>query len=119
MAQQVRIQYVDDIDGTPLDDSGERIEFSFDNKDYVIDLSDAHAEEFREAIAPYIEAGSRLTGNRKKGGRRSSGRTASSASSSSGTDTKAIREWAREAGYEVSDRGRIPADVVEAYEAAN
>ena len=113
MAQQFQIQYIDDIDGTPLGDGGEQIEFSFDKKDYVIDLTDENAAAFREAMAPYLEAASKVTGARKKGARKAS------APRSSGQDTKAIREWARNNGFDVSDRGRIPAEIVEAYAAAN
>ena len=113
MAQQFQIQYIDDIDGTPLEDGGEHIEFSFDNKDYVIDLSDENAAAFREAMAPYLEAASKVTGGRKKGARKASTQRAS------GKDTKAVREWARNNGFDVSDRGRIPAEIVEAYAAAN
>ncbi|AEF42714.1 histone-like nucleoid-structuring protein Lsr2 [Hoyosella subflava] len=75
-----------------------------------IDLSDDNAEAFREAVAPYIEAGHRVTGRKAK--------TARKTAATSG-NTKAIREWARNNGYDISDRGRIPADVADAYAAAN
>ncbi|MCG2947266.1 Lsr2 family protein, partial [Escherichia coli] len=73
--------------------------------EYSIDLSDDNAQAFREAVAPYIEAGHRVTGNKAK--------TARKNTTTSG-DTKAIRDWARNKGYEISDRGRIPADVMQA-----
>jgi len=75
----------------------------------TIDLSDENAEAFRQAIAPYIEAGRRVTSARAKTPRARSG----------GRNTKAVREWARANGYDVSDRGRIPADIMDAYAAAN
>jgi len=114
MAVKYEMRYVDDIDGTELaDDQVESIAFTFDGKDYTIDLGEQNAAAFREAISPYIEAAQKVSsGAKRKPARKSTGK------SSSG-DTKAIREWARENGYEVSDRGRIPADVVEAYTAAN
>ena len=86
------------------------ISFAFEGKEYSIDLSDDNAEAFREAVAPYIDAGHRVTGSKSKTSRKTA--------TTSG-NTKAIREWARNNGYEVSDRGRIPADVADAYAAAN
>ena len=111
MAQHFQVTYIDDIDGTELGDTPNTISFAFDGKEYTIDLSDENADAFREAVAPYVEAGHRVTGGKSKPARKFT-------SKSSG-DTKAIREWARENGFEVSDRGRIPADVMEAYAAAN
>lgn len=114
MAQQFQVQYIDDIDGTDLGSEANTISFAFDGKEYTIDLSDENAEKFREVMAPYVENGHRVTTGRAKPARKSSGR-----SSSSSGETKAIREWARNNGYEVSDRGRIPADIMDAYAAAN
>lgn len=112
MAQQTHVMYIDDLDGTELGDTANVITFSFDGKDYSIDLSDANADEFREVMAPYIEAGRRGSGAGRKATRKLT-------SKSSGRDTKVIREWAKESGYNVSDRGRIPADVLAAYSEAN
>lgn len=109
MAQHFQIRYIDDLDGSDLGETANTILFAFDGKDYTIDLSDENAETFRQVIAPYIEAGRRVTGTRTKAAR---------ARSTSGS-TKAVREWARANGYDVSDRGRIPADVMDAYSAAN
>lgn len=75
-------------------------------------LSDDNAQAFRDAITPYLEAGHRVTGKNAKTARKATTKTPSA-------DTKAIREWARANGYDVSDRGRIPADVMDAYSAAN
>jgi hypothetical protein len=112
MAQQFQVQYIDDLDGTDLGSEANSISFAFEGKEYTIDLSEANAEAFREVMAPYIENGHRVTGGKAKPARKSA------AKSSSG-DTKIIREWARENGFEVSDRGRIPSDVMDAYAAAN
>ena len=109
MAQHFQIRYIDDLDGTGLGETANTLSFAFDGKNYTIDLSDENAETFRQAIAPYIEAGSRVTGTRAKTPRARTG----------GGNTKAVREWARANGYDVSDRGRIPADVMDAYDAAN
>ena len=112
MAQQTHVQYIDDLDGTELGDTANVVSFSFDGKDYSIDLSDENAETFREVMAPYVEAGRREYGTGRKPARKS-------ASKSSARNTKAIREWAKANGYNVSERGRIPADVMAAYSEAN
>lgn len=111
MAQLFQTTYIDDIDGSDLGENANTLSFAFGGKEYSIDLSDANADTFREAMAPYISAGRRVTGK---------ARTARKpAATTSGTNTKALRDWARANGYEVSDRGRIPANVMEAYAAAN
>lgn len=112
MAQQFQVRYIDDIDGTDLGETSNTIAFAFEGKECSIDLSDENAEAFREAVAPYIQAGHRVTGGKTKTARKTTAKT-------SPGDTKAIREWARANGYGVSDRGRIPADVMAAYATAN
>lgn len=112
MAQQFQVRYIDDIDGTDLGETSNTIAFAFEGKEYSIDLSDENAEAFREAVAPYIQAGQRVTGSKAKTARKATDKTTSG-------NTKAAREWARANGYEVSDRGRIPADVMAAYATAN
>ena len=112
MAQHFQVRYTDDIDGTDLGETANTISFAFEGKEYSIDLSDDNAEAFRQTIAPYIEAGHRVTGAKTKAARKTAGKTSHS-------DTKAIREWAHENGYDVSDRGRIPANIMDAYAAAN
>jgi len=110
MAQKVVVQLVDDLDGTPIEDgTGSTVSFAIDGTSYEIDLSDAHAGEFRDALAPYLRAGRRVsTARRASGGSRSS-------SSAAASETAAIREWATAQGIKVSQRGRVGADVVEAY----
>lgn len=110
MAKKTVIQIVDDIDGAELDEY-ETVHWSLDGKNYEFDTSPQHAEEFRNHVATYVAA-SRSTAGRQTGRRPGTpGR--------SGNNTRAIRQWASENGYTVSDRGRIPADIVAAYEAAN
>ena len=112
MAQQFQVQYIDDLDGSDLGSVANTISFAFDGKEYSIDLSDDNAAQFREVMAPYVENGHRVTGTKARPARKAAGRSASG-------DTKAIRDWARNNGYEVSDRGRIPANIMDAYAAAN
>jgi hypothetical protein len=103
----VHIVLEDDIDGSSAD---ETVTFGLDGTTYEIDLSKKNAAKLRDALATYVGAGRRLPG---RGSRRSRGR------SGSGPSASQVREWARSQGYDVSDRGRVPADVRAAYDAAN
>jgi Lsr2 len=114
MAQRINVVLVDDIDGT---DAAETVAFSLDGVDYEIDLHEQHAEQLREAFSLFIGHG-RRTGGRRRSGRRSS--ASATAAPSAGEATAAdIRAWARENGWDVPDRGRVSAEVREAYAAAN
>lgn len=108
MAQSVQIILEDDLEGGPAD---ETVQFGLDGRQYEIDLSTANAEKLREALRPYVSSGRRTQGK--------STRTAGPRSSSGGNpETAKIRAWAKENGYEVSDRGRIHQSVKDAYYAA-
>ena len=108
MAQSVQIILEDDLEGGPAD---ETFQFGLDGRQYEIDLSTANAEKLREALRPYAAAGRRAQGK--------PARTAGPRSSSGGNpETAKIRAWAKENGYEVSDRGRIHQSVKDAYYAA-
>lgn len=113
MAQKVNIVLVDDIDGS---DATQTVSFGLDGANYEIDLNDANAAALREALAPYVGHG-RKVGRGGGGARRSGGRA--SGSSGGGASAKEIRAWARENGFTVPERGRIPAEVREAYESAH
>ncbi|GAA3517209.1 histone-like nucleoid-structuring protein Lsr2 [Nocardioides daeguensis] len=109
MAQKVNIVLVDDIDGT---DATQTVSFGLDGANYEIDLNDENASALREALAAYVGHGRKVgrAGGAKRGGRAAAG---------GGTSAKEIREWARDNGFTVPERGRIPADVREAYESAH
>ena len=107
MAQSVQIILEDDLEGGPAD---ETVQFGLDGRQYEIDLSTTNAEKLREALRPYAAAGRRAQGK--------SGRATGTRSSSSSSETAKIRAWAKENGYEVSDRGRIHQSVKDAYYAA-
>ncbi len=111
MAKTTTTHITDDIDGTK--DAAE-VAFSFGGSDYTIDLSKKNAAALEKALKPYLEAATKLS-------RRSSGTSRRSRSSSTSTrnDYSQIRDWARQQGLQVSDRGRVPAVVIEQYEAAN
>lgn len=97
---------VDDIDGT---EEAREVTFSLDGETWRIDLSEANRQRLRAALGEFIEAGVKVSGVRSR----------STSSSSSSVDLAAVRTWARSNGYEVSDRGRIPKQIMEAYAAAN
>lgn len=114
MAKQTIVEIVDDISGERLaDGAGRTVTFALDGAQYEIDLTHAHAEELREALEPWISASRRVTGS----GRSTAARSSRSGSSRSTKDTQAIREWAAANGFEIASRGRVPANVIEAYEA--
>lgn len=114
MARKIIHQLVDDIDGTVLDaGAGETVSFSLDGTAYEIDVSDQNAAELRDAFAPFISAGRSVSTARS-----SSAKPRRSAGGSS-HDLAAVRAWARDNGLAVSERGRIAASVLEAYDAAH
>jgi hypothetical protein len=110
MAQRVNVVLVDDIDGA---DAAETVSFALDGVDYEIDLSDKHAAQLRNAVSLYVGHA------RRTGGRRKSGRRASAATPDGGASAADVRAWARENGWDVPERGRVSAEVREAYAAAN
>ncbi len=108
MAQRVHIVLEDDVDGSTAE---ETVNFGLDGVSYEIDLSAKNATKLRDALALYTGSGRRVAGR--------AARKAPRGRSAAGPSASEIREWAREQGYDVSDRGRVPADVKAAYEAAN
>lgn len=121
MAQKVTVQLVDDVDGSEADST---VEFGLDGVNYTIDLSTENASNLRDALAPYLE-GARRTGGRKRSGKaakagkaKQKGAAQAAPKASDRERNQAIREWARQQGMQVSDRGRIPAEIVEAYDKA-
>jgi hypothetical protein len=122
VAKQVTIQFVDDIDGSNIDESGETIEFSVSGVDYVIDLKSKNATEFHRKLGYYIEHATRVGGRKRKPSATAAAgqRTATPAQTKRDPEqTRAIRQWAADEGYEIGDRGRIPAEIVDAFEAAH
>ena len=122
MAQRVNVVLVDDIDGNG---AVETVTFALDGVEYEIDLSEENANKLRDALGVYIGHGRRTGGRRRSGGGSSGGggdqkstRSRSSAPSD-GPSASEIREWARANGHTVPDRGRVSAEVREAYAAAH
>ncbi|NLT56280.1 MAG: Lsr2 family protein [Actinomycetales bacterium] len=113
MAQKVQVLLVDDVDGGEAE---ETVSFALDGASYEIDLSTGNAQALRDALAPWV-------GNARRVGSKSSGRGRSgggrAARSGSRADLTLVRSWARENGYQVSDRGRVSGEVLAAYDAAH
>ena len=113
MAQRTQVILDDDLDGGQADQT---VQFGIHGTTYEIDLSDANVQTLDEALRPFISAGRKVSGGRSgSGSRRSSGAT----TKTDPEQLKAIRTWAKDNGHKVSDRGRISAEVVAAYEAAH
>lgn len=115
MARRIVHQLVDDLDDSVLEvGEGETVLFSLDGIAYEIDLSDANAAALRDAMAPYVSAARRISSGRTSAPARPRARAASSS-----RDLTAIREWAKANGHQVSERGRVAASVLDAYDAAH
>ncbi|MEI6622027.1 MAG: Lsr2 family protein [Actinomycetes bacterium] len=106
MSQKIQVLLVDDLDGGVAE---ETVSFGLDGDDYEIDLSCEHAAALRAGLQDYLGAARRVNRRRAAGKRSSAG----------GPDTAAVRAWARDNGISVSARGRVSAEVVAQYEAAN
>jgi hypothetical protein len=112
MAKKVTVTLVDDFDGAgPAD---ETVEFSIDGVSYEIDLSAKNAKKLRDDLKQWTEAGRRV-GGRRRGRSGGSGRGRATIDRE---QSAAIREWARRSGHKVSTRGRIPAEIIDAFHAA-
>jgi hypothetical protein len=130
MAQKVVVSLVDDLDSSEAD---ETVEFGLDGATYEIDLSEANAAALRDKLADFVAHARRSGGRRRSGsasapagGRRSGGSGGGSGGSGGRgraavdrEQNQAIREWARKQGMTVSERGRIPSEVSEAYHRAH
>ena len=106
MAQKIHIVLEDDLDGG---DAAETVTFGLDGTTYEIDLNDKNADKLRTALAPYVGHGRKVGSAPRRGRKAASG----------GASAKEIREWARNNGYDVPERGRVSAEVRAAYEKAN
>jgi hypothetical protein len=106
VAQRIQTLFIDDIDGG---EAAGTVRFALDGVEYEIDLSTEHADELHTALGKYVGHARKAGGTSRRAAR---GRRAASA-----VDTTAVRRWAREQGYDIKDRGRVPADLVAKYQA--
>lgn len=124
MAQKVQVILVDDVDGG---EATETVTFALDGVSYEIDVSESNASALRDALAPWVGHARRVSGrggssNSSSGGGSNSGGRAKSSGRSRGNskfDLTDVRSWARENGFQVSDRGRVSGEVLAAYEKAH
>lgn len=113
MARKVQVILTDDLDGNEAD---ETVTFSLDGTSYEIDLSAKNSKALRDAFAPYVGHARRVSKSGRRSGSSANGR---SSATTDRAQTQAIRDWARRNGHQVSDRGRIPSTVLEAFNAAH
>src|SRR4051812_34873069 len=115
MAKQVITVLTDDLDGG---DADRTVEFGLDGVNYTIDLSEKNVGKLRKALDPYLENAQRVSRTATQG--RIASRSAAAPTGKSDRDqNQAIREWAKKNGHSISDRGRIPSEVVAAFHAAH
>jgi Lsr2 len=107
MAKNVSVVITDDLDGEA---GAKTVTFGFDGVSYEIDLATANRDKLEKALAPFIGAARRA----RAGTRRGASRPAAPS-----VDRAAVRAWAREAGLNVSDRGRISAEIMSQYDATH
>ncbi|GAA3544021.1 nucleoid-associated protein Lsr2 [Aeromicrobium flavum] len=119
MAQRVVTILTSDISGKEIEDGqGETVNFALDGTSYEIDLTKKEAEELRGALKNYIALGRRSSpSSRPSAGRRGNG--SGSGSGRTPEELAHVRAWAKENGHEVSERGRIKREVLDAFDAAN
>jgi hypothetical protein len=113
MAQRTQVLLIDDLDGSSAD---ETVAFGLDGSAYEIDLSAKNANQLRKSLASYVARSRKsalIRGNARRRGSSAATATASI------VDTADVRSWARSNGYAVNDRGRLAADVVDAFRAAH
>ncbi|UVK63423.1 Lsr2-like DNA bridging protein [Mycobacterium phage Aegeus] len=109
MARKTTVTLIDDIDENRAAD--ETVEFGIDGITYEIDLANVNAEKLRKQIEEWAQHARRVSGRYRRGsgtGRRGAGKMDREQSA-------AIRAWAAKNGHKVSTRGRIPEEVVNAY----
>jgi len=106
VAQRTQVLFVDDIDGSEATGT---VRFGIGGTEYEIDLSQAHKDELAAAVGPYVAAARKVAVARRPARTPRPPRH----------DQSQVRTWAREQGLKVSDRGRIPADVLAKYESAH
>ena len=118
MARKTIVTLVDDLTGEAAENIS-TVEFALDGRNYELDLTDENRAKLHEALAPYVNSARKLGGRRRSAARPD--RAVKRSGRGPGYDRqtlKSIREWAKKNGYRVSDRGRLPAAVLQAWRTA-
>ena len=110
VAQKVSVTFACDYDSKEIPSGEEHLtrSFSLDGRDYEIDLCEKHSQKFDEVMKRFSERARKVSGRVGKAKRRTTAHRRRSAE---------IRAWAKRSGMEISDRGRIPSQVIQKYEA--
>lgn len=118
MAQKVLVQFVDDLDGSVGEDVS-TVTFALDGVSYEIDLREENASKLRDSLEDYVASARRVGGRVRRPSVPVSPAPVRTPDVRSKEQTKAIRDWAKQNGHELADRGRIPANVIAAFEASH
>ena len=113
MAQKVITEFIDDIDGSPAERT---FTFAVDGTNYEIDLSAENIAEFNSAIGGFMESARKVKATSNDRRARSTG---GASGQQSRAQTRAVREWARQHGHNISNRGRIPASIQQEFDQAH
>jgi hypothetical protein len=117
MAQKTIVTLVDDLTGEVAENIS-TVEFALDGGSYELDLTEENSAKLHDALSQYVNAGRKIGGRHRSSAR--SGRVIKTSGRAPGyhrETLKSIRAWAKKNGYQVSDRGRLPAEVLQAWEA--
>ncbi len=112
MAQKVQTLFIDDIDGGEAEGT---VRFALDGTEYEIDLSTKHSDELRSTLGKYVTHARKTGGTARRGVRTA---TRAGRAAGPGLNTTEVRSWARENGFDIKDRGRVPAELVAKFQAA-
>ena len=117
MAKTTIVQVSDDLDGSA---NASEVRFAFEGTEYAIDLSSKNRKALEKALRPYVEAGTKVSGRRSTAARSARPKRSGNSGTpgNSAVDLAAVRAWAKENGHQVSDRGRLPKAVLDAYTAS-
>ena len=121
MAQRVQVMLVCDLHEDEFE-GVETVAFGLDGTSYELDACEEHAAQLRDAFATYVAHARRAGRPSASGGSRRPARPGTPRPAAAGSDrerVQAIREWARSNGHTVSERGRLSATVLSAYEAVH
>ena len=118
MAQKTIVTLVDDLTGEVAENIS-TVEFALDGRAYELDLTDENGAKLHDALSRYVHAARKIGGRRRNATRPDRGSKSTSRTTGYNRETlKSIREWAKKNGHNISDRGRLPAEVVQAWETA-
>jgi Lsr2 len=107
MVQRTRVVFTDDIDGSEATGT---TTFALLGVAYEVDLSKKNADKLARALEPYIAAGRKVTAG--------PARRPAGSSRPGGPAPADVRAWARSEGIEVKDKGRVPAELIDKFQAA-